>query len=99
MTNEDKQAVLAIINFENEWLFDANSHNADTKIAFSTIKSKIAEMPSCTLSRTRGKWIINKNDDAGEGFYICSNCKNDVYNITDFCPNCGADMRERADKE
>ena len=46
-----------------------------------------------------GKWIINNNDDAGEGFYICSNCKNDVYDITDFCPNCGADMRERADKE
>ena len=46
-----------------------------------------------------GKWIINNNDDAGEGYYICSNCKNDVYDITDFCPNCGADMRERVDKE
>lgn len=58
------------------------------------IAKTINEMPTVTLSRTRGKWIINKNDVAGEGFYICSNCKNDVYNITDFCPNCGADMRE-----
>ena len=48
MTNEEKEEILNIINFENEWLFDANSHNADTKIAFSTIKSKIAEMPTFT---------------------------------------------------
>lgn len=43
-----REAVLDIINFEDEWLFDAKSHNADTKIAFSTIKSKISEMPSVT---------------------------------------------------
>lgn len=43
----------------------------------------------------KGKWINNKNaDDAGEGYFICSNCKNDVYDVTAFCPNCGADMTE-----
>lgn len=46
--------VLDIINFEDEWLFDANSHNADTTIAFSTIKSKISEMPSVT---PKARWI------------------------------------------
>lgn len=42
----DKQAVLDIINFEDKWLFDAKSHNADTKIAFSAMKSQITEMSS-----------------------------------------------------
>jgi hypothetical protein len=46
--------VIDIINFEDEWLFDANSHNADTKIAFSTIKSKISEMPFVT---PKARWI------------------------------------------
>ena len=41
-----RQAVLDVINFEDEWLFDAKSHNADTKIAFSAIKFKISELPS-----------------------------------------------------
>ena len=41
----DKQAVLDIINFEDKWLFDANSHNADTRIAFSSMKSQITKMP------------------------------------------------------
>ena len=63
------------------------------------IAKTINEMPTVTLSRTRGKWITNKNEDAGEGFYICSNCKNDEYNITDFCPNCGADMKESEESE
>ena len=43
-----REAVLDVINFEDEWLFDAKSHNADTKIAFSAIKSKISELPSVT---------------------------------------------------
>lgn len=63
MTNEDKQAVLDIINFENEWLFDANSHNADTKIAFSTIKSKIAEMPTCTPQQTEQEEAEEKQEE------------------------------------
>ena len=46
-----RQAVLDVINFEDEWLFDAKSHNADTKIAFSAIKSKISELPSVTPRR------------------------------------------------
>ena len=43
-----RQKVFDVINFEDEWLFDAKSYNADTKIAFSAIKSKISELPSVT---------------------------------------------------
>jgi len=41
-----RQAVLDIINFEDKWLLDAKSNNANTDIAFSTIKSKLSKMPS-----------------------------------------------------
>lgn len=43
-----REEVLDVIKFEDEWLFDAKSHNADTKIAFSAIKSKISELPPVT---------------------------------------------------
>jgi hypothetical protein len=43
-----RQAVLDIINFEDEWLHDANSHNADTKIAFSGLESRVKALPSVT---------------------------------------------------
>ena len=46
-----RQEVLDIIDFEDKWLFDAKSHNADTKIAFSAIKFKISKMPSVTPQR------------------------------------------------
>lgn len=41
-----RQDVIDIINFEDKWLFDAKSHNADTKIAFSGLKSKVKDLPS-----------------------------------------------------
>ncbi len=44
-----RQAVLDIINFEDKWLLDAKGHNADTGIAFSGMKSRIADLPSVTL--------------------------------------------------
>jgi hypothetical protein len=67
-----RQAVLDIINFENEWLFDAKSHNADTKIAFSGLESRVKALPSVTpiisqketvedcISRKSVDKIINK---------------------------------------
>lgn len=43
--------------------------------------------------RKKGKWIHNPDPMAGEGFWHCSVCGSDAYDYTDFCPNCGADMR------
>lgn len=40
-----------------------------------------------------GEWLSNPLADyAGEGYFICSKCENDVYDATDYCPNCGAWM-------
>lgn len=40
-----------------------------------------------------GEWLSNPLADyAGEGYFICSKCENDVFDATDYCPNCGARM-------
>ena len=43
-----RKAVLDIIYFEDKWLYDANAHNADTKIAFNGLESRVKELPSVT---------------------------------------------------
>lgn len=60
----------------------------------------VKQLPSAQPERKRGKW---QEDPSGYGFWICSNCgfvseasaANVLYN---FCPNCGADMREVDDE-
>ena len=86
-----RQAVLDIINFEDEWLFDSKSHNADTKIAFSAIKYKISELPSVTPERPKGKWI----EDTQTGFKIrCSECGARNFGADRaYCPRCGRQMK------
>lgn len=43
-----RQAVLDIVKFEENWLFDAKSNNADTDIAFSGIRTQVAKLSSVT---------------------------------------------------
>lgn len=49
------------------------------------------------FKRPQGKWKEYKlrNDIVVEYAFKCSNCKEDsgLFYPTDFCPNCGADMR------
>ena len=67
----------------------------------------LAELPSAQPERMRGTWIIK--DNPGTGWYrvTCSECGEDVTSTApcigfypnakvtwDYCPNCGADMRE-----
>lgn len=49
----------------------------------------------------RGEWVF-KDDDTFAGEYFCSSCNEraevNLYGewvLTNFCPNCGADMRSR----
>lgn len=53
-----RQAVLDIINFEDKWLLDTKSHNADTNIAFLAIKSKISELTSVIPQRNKDGGVI-----------------------------------------
>ena len=43
--------------------------------------------------RKKGKWI--ERDDCWDGVWnYCSVCMEQAIDLYDFCPNCGADMRE-----
>ena len=46
----------------------------------------------------RGQWIVH-DYGAGDMNYECSECKDISCCRADFCPDCGADMREGGDAE
>ena len=46
-----RQAVLDIVKFEENWLFDAKSNNADTDIAFSGIRTQVAKLSPVEFDR------------------------------------------------
>ena len=53
---------------------------------------QIKELPSVKPQepRRKGKWIYNETKHR----YKCSLCTMENYENSNFCPNCGADMRE-----
>ena len=70
---------------------------------FGTILSEIitGELPSAQTERKKGKWIPVTN---GRGGFECDECHNyapsfqdGVEWLSDYCPNCGADMRGEKD--
>lgn len=60
--------------------------------------SVFEELPSAQPERKKGKWI-SVHDDVFADRYYCSCCKTEPicsdteYVLSNFCPNCGADMR------
>ena len=43
--------------------------------------------------RPQGEWQTRTDDDGVTYHFYCSCCGREVQVITDYCPNCGADMR------
>ena len=65
------------------------------------IDNAISELPSAQLEQKKGEWIPVTN---GRGGFECDQCHNyapsyqdGVEWLSDFCPNCGADMRGEQD--
>ncbi len=58
---------------------------------------QIQDAPTIEPKQETGEWI----EDEDEMRVICSKCGEPNYSISDFCPNCGADMRgaERREDE
>lgn len=67
----------------------------------------LSNAPTIESERKKGKWIKNPeyigDDISGfiDNHFSCSECKKEAeinswgfYILSDFCPNCGADMRE-----
>lgn len=60
-------------------------------------KDEIEDMPTIQPEPKRGRWIY-KTDlmTAPTGYWECSECKEGrLLYEENFCPHCGADMRER----
>lgn len=65
-----------------------------------TIEQIIDEQPTIEPERKKGKWIeTDKHDIYYQPGYKCSVCGVLTTCHGDYCPNCGADMRERRTDE
>lgn len=63
--------------------------------------AKIKKLSAQSEHRT-GHWIVHENADIIDGYYVpkyeCSCCYTWKDDDSNFCPDCGVDMRERKDK-
>lgn len=71
-------------------------------LPYEYIKDIVLSLPSAQQKRMRGRWVPVTN---GRGGYECDQCHNyapsyqdGVEWLSDFCPNCGADMRGNTDE-
>lgn len=80
-------------------LMDASLSSVDE----DTILDLIDSIPTIdAVPVRRGKWIEKEDWNVDDYYYTCSVCGEDFVtvdgtpseNLCNFCPNCGADMRE-----
>ena len=78
------------------------------KLMFEYLWLIIRDQPTVdAVEVVHGVWDVIEDDYAMETFYRCSVCKEDFVtidespeeNLWNYCPNCGADMRERKDND
>lgn len=96
----------ALIDKYGEWYVEEL-----TEIGYiGTIKRIVDSMPTIEPKHKKGKWIkvpeFCGDDVSGfiDNHFSCSECKKEAeinpwgfYILSDFCPNCGADMRGKKD--
>lgn len=58
-----------------------------------TVQTGLHILPSAQPERKKGKWVDKSGGIEGAWNY-CSVCGEQAIDLYDFCPNCGADMRE-----
>lgn len=62
------------------------------------MRDSVSELPSVQPIRPKGEWeeYIDRNDynDYESKSYVCSKCHHIQLAATNFCSNCGADMRK-----
>lgn len=94
---------MAIDALEQEPCDDAISREAVLKEAhwinvdgerFEVVQDEtLLGLPSVQPSR-KGQWIAHSDGGIWIKYYECSECRARYDTLTNFCPNCGADMRE-----
>ena len=82
-----------------EWLKDKDI--IKTKNQEENARRELDELPSVTPQPKRGHWMVIRKEYEFMGGVVneaqgckCSNCDGIVKLKSDFCPSCGADMRE-----
>ena len=100
----DRQAV-RLIEIDDKSARNYRTYNLDDAYddGFYDAISAVLELPSAEPERKKGKWYKPTGMMPPEyvGVYRCSECdglamrdwKTHKQKLTDFCPNCGADMR------
>lgn len=59
------------------------------------IEGYVGSMPTIEPEREKARWV--KMSDADGIFYACSECGEWHGEISNFCPNCGAEMKGKVD--
>ena len=82
-----------------EWCTDCKEYDQEKHCCHrwsSKIREAVEEVKQYKLDelRPQGEWICKDKVDGHMFGYSCSNCRNPEWQITRFCPNCGADMRK-----
>lgn len=66
-------------------------------MVFAYLADLVNAIPAADVREVkRGEWSEKLYEDEPVSFFICSNCGDDNYWKANFCPNCGADMREES---
>lgn len=87
------------IDYRNDKMHDKSSDFIDGVIYMA---QRIEEAPSIDIESKRGEWVKRTHNTliAQVNFAYCSECGQPIMHehtrsLWSFCPNCGADMRER----
>lgn len=75
-----------------EWLKDKDI--IKTKNQEENARRELAELPSVTPTRPKGKWVYKMQVMNDPYTYQCSVCKGWERDKTKYCPECGAKMQE-----
>ena len=93
LTEDDKETIRIHLSAFKERLCNQCRWNEAKE--YEELISRFLSTPS--VQPRKGEWA-GKGDSEGFGIFICDNCGKFAMMEYDFCPNCGADMRERDDE-
>ena len=82
--------------------YDEEHGNRHFVLGIESVMEYIEEAPSIDIEPKRGEWVKRTHNTliAQVNFAYCSECGQPIMHehtrsLWSFCPNCGADMRER----
>ena len=95
-----RQAAIKYLMTNMNW-YDEDGYESDDDYKRECITELINGVPSAQPERKTGRWIPHEDEDGEHYGDKCSECGEWYvmpYGKTNFCPNCGADMRGEQDE-